>query len=658
MLIDAIKTVGRSLHALGKLMEGVFTVDIQKIGEGFGELMSNFKTTWKAIAADALEGGKAVADAWKSGFDKTMSDHVNRIDYSSLSNANTDDGYGGGTGGGSGKATFDEDKTKKDKSAEKAAKEAMKLLEKVNEAEVAAMEDGIEKTLATIRLKYKKQLDEIKGQGEKQTRLRVLLIRQMEAEIAKVQKEYDDNRNAIDRKNMIDSMKKTSIQVYSLKVLELEEQRDKEIEEAKKTGADVTAIRAKYYKMEQELWEEYANNQVAEIEKNATRQLAAINAASAQEIEALRQKYLEEYKLAGNDEKKLAELKKQYERDVAEFSAQTAIKAAEINLDALEEMVEYENLSDEERKEIAQKLADAKVALAKAVNDAEEQQLNATTEAEKDAAEKRKKLQQAWINEVKESIGKVADLIGQIYDNQIAKIEQLIDVEQTRHEQEVQNIEDAAERGAITKEEAEIRKREAEQRTAKQQERLERQKAEIANRKAKIEKANAVAQAVINTAVAVTSVLPNWALAALVAAMGAVEVATILAQPIQAYAEGTKGHPHEGGLAIVGDGGRPEVVMYGKRAWITPDSPTLVDLPRGAQVLPDAEKAGIRADMLASIPRDHISGQPVIINDYSSLESRVAANTKAVTKTLNVFSDRMTSELRRQRFRDYINRRT
>ncbi len=665
MLIDAIKTVGRSLHALGKIMEGVFTVDFQKIGEGFGELMSNFKTTWKSIAADALEGGKAVANAWKTGFDKTMSDHVNRIDYSSLSNANTDDGYGGGTGGGSGKATFDEDKTKKDKSAEKAAKEAMKLLEKVNEAEVAAMEDGIEKTLATIRLKYKKQLNEIKGEGEKQTRLRILLMQQMENELAKAQKEYDDNRAAIDLANRIETLKKDHENYFKEKVKQLNIERDKEIEEAKKTGADVELIRLKYAQQEQELREEMGSNQVAEIEKNASRQIATINAASAQEIEALREKYLEEYKLAGNDEKKLAELKKQYERDVADFSAQTAIKAAEINLDALEQMVENENLSDEERKEIAQKLADAKVALAKAVNDAEEQQLNATTEAEKEAADKRKKLQQAWIDTIKDSIGKVSELIEQIYDNQISKIEELIDEEQLRHEKEIENIEEAAERGAITKEEAEIRKREAERRTAQQQEQLEKRKAEIAHKRAVVEKANSASQAAINTAVAIMQTLAQFgggpwgiALAALVGAMGAVQIATILAQPIQAYAEGTKGKPHEGGLAIVGDGGRAEVVMYGKKAWITPDSPTLVDLPKGAQVLPDAERAVMRPDLLTAIPRDNISGQPVIINDYHALEERMMNNTKTLAKSLNGFRESMTRELRRQRFRDYINRRT
>jgi hypothetical protein len=67
--------------------------------------------------------------------------------------------------------------------------------------------------------------------------------------------------------------------------------------------------------------------------------------------------------------------------------------------------------------------------------------------------------------------------------------------------------------------------------------------------------------------------------------MGAVQLATIIATPLPKYAKGTANH--KGGPAIVGDGGVPEVITYGGNAWITPDKPTLVDLPAGAAVIPD-----------------------------------------------------------------------
>lgn len=57
-----------------------------------------------------------------------------------------------------------------------------------------------------------------------------------------------------------------------------------------------------------------------------------------------------------------------------------------------------------------------------------------------------------------------------------------------------------------------------------------------------------------------------------------------------AYAEGTGSHP--GGLAWVGDGGESELVKIGRQFFLTPDSPTLVNLPAGSQVAPGSQLSG------------------------------------------------------------------
>ena len=93
-------------------------------------------------------------------------------------------------------------------------------------------------------------------------------------------------------------------------------------------------------------------------------------------------------------------------------------------------------------------------------------------------------------------------------------------------------------------------------------------------KQAKWQKGVDIAQAGIATALAITRALPNLVLAAIVGAMGAVQIATIAATPIPAYKEGTKNGGHIGGLAIVGDGGKHEVVVYGGKSWVTPDVPT------------------------------------------------------------------------------------
>jgi hypothetical protein len=196
---------------------------------------------------------------------------------------------------------------------------------------------------------------------------------------------------------------------------------------------------------------------------------------------------------------------------------------------------------------------------------------------------------------------------------------------------------------------------------------LEKKKAQLQYKSAVMDKANKVAQIAISTALGIMQTFAQlgWPAgipgAAFVAAMGAIQTATALAQPIKAYKEGTKGTPHPGGLAVVGDGGKAELVFIGNNAYITPDKPTLVNLPKGAEVIPDITQADVErmgASLTMNVPRDRKSGQPIIINDYTALEERVATNTKAMTRSLARLEDTMTREFRRQRHADLIKRRT
>ena len=76
-------------------------------------------------------------------------------------------------------------------------------------------------------------------------------------------------------------------------------------------------------------------------------------------------------------------------------------------------------------------------------------------------------------------------------------------------------------------------------------------------------------------------------LAALVAAIAAAQVGFVLAQPVPEFAEGTKGKPFKGGKAIVGERGVEKVVTESGKVYFTPPTATLVDLPKGSQVIPN-----------------------------------------------------------------------
>ena len=216
-----------------------------------------------------------------------------------------------------------------------------------------------------------------------------------------------------------------------------------------------------------------------------------------------------------------------------------------------------------------------------------------------------------------------------MYDRQIEKIEEQQEKNEEAAEEEKERIEDLVNSGVISTEVGEARKRAAEQTTADKNKELEKQKAEIQQKQAKWDKANSIIQATIATSLAVTKALPNFVIAAMVAAMGAAQIAMIAAQPIPKYAKGTKDKSHPGGLAIVGDGGKREVILTDSGAYITPSVPTLVDMPKHAEVIPDIvdyKKMALRSDamMLDKMRRD--KGDPVIVNvnnDYKSLERKM-----------------------------------
>lgn len=120
--------------------------------------------------------------------------------------------------------------------------------------------------------------------------------------------------------------------------------------------------------------------------------------------------------------------------------------------------------------------------------------------------------------------------------------------------------------------------------------RREQKERELKLKAFKAEQAAAVSRVIFETA----SMIAKWAsnpitapLAALTIASQAAQIGFILAQPVPEFAEGTKGKPFEGGKAIVGERGVEKVVTQSGKVYFTPPTATLVDLPKGSQVIPN-----------------------------------------------------------------------
>lgn len=129
-----------------------------------------------------------------------------------------------------------------------------------------------------------------------------------------------------------------------------------------------------------------------------------------------------------------------------------------------------------------------------------------------------------------------------------------------------------------------------EARAQAQKEELQRRQRDLDVKKAQFDRAQSIARIIQETAQNVVKYF-GTPLALLAGAIGAVQIATVLAQPIPRYKHGKNaGNTYEG-PAIVGDGGKQEaIIREDGRVEITSDRPQLTYVKSRDVVLPDASK--------------------------------------------------------------------
>ena len=573
----------------GAKMFGVYTKEAQKADRAQLEFSKNFFRIYSS-------------DEFNAGLDK-IAEKFNP------KNENTE-------------STFKKPLTDKEKrELEKAAQEKLKIQQTYQESEISLMDEGLEKELARIGIEYSKKIAAVKGYSREEIATRKNLAKEMQRALDEYSIKYNSDREKKDIENALTVVKKGSKEELDLKLQQLELQRESEIDAAEKTGEDVFLIAEKYAKKKKELYEKYASDQISLIAENAAHEQKIRDEEHIMDMLALKKK------LAS---KQITQ--QEYAAEEYRLRLDYARKTTEAAIDALELELQADNLSADDRAKIAEQLQKLKADLAEEEAEAEIAAINSVTKADEKAQKERQKNLKKWLQTASQAVGAIGSLVSAVYDGQIDRIEEEQDANDEKYEKDVERYEKQAEQGAISEEEAEARKRSAKAATEAKNEELEKKKQEIAHKQAVWEKATSIAQAGIATALAITEALPNIPLSILIGALGAIQVATILATPIPSYAEGTKDGAHPGGKALVGDAGKHEVVMYAGKAWVTPDTPTLVDLPKGAQVFPDVSSIDLpdwdvpEWDVPSLSPTFvgvDTTGEPIIFNDYSDLKYEI-----------------------------------
>ena len=376
----------------------------------------------------------------------------------------------------------------------------------------------------------------------------------------------------------------------------------------------------------QEMREEYAEKRMTEIQNEYAAEQSARDNAMMGELNALKSRYLEEQKEAKGNAGKLEAINRKFQDDCARIEEKYAEQSAGAAVTMMEEMLQNADLSAEDREKIERDLAAAKMDLETLMADHAISEAERITETESREADKRMKTTEQWLQLASDALNSVSGLSDALFERQLDNLDNIQERNSSASEDEQNRITELVNKKVITEEEGEARKRAAEAITAQREEEIEKKKASIKRKQALWDKANSVAQTGINTALAIMKLWADMGPAALpmqvvVGALGAMQIATILATPIPKYAKGTDFH--KGGPAIVGDGGVPELVVLGNKSWLTPDTPTLVDIPAGASVIPNIELDRNLIPLAYSSAVSDAGPRVVVNNDFRRLEEKM-----------------------------------
>lgn len=515
---------------------------------------------------------------------------------------------------------FDPKKTSK--AADDLAQYIENLRNKMADLSVSLIKDEHERNLAAIEKEYKDQIAAVKGYSEEENKLREMLGQERMQKIAKENEEYAKKLAEAEKKRIEEKKK------YTDEMLRLEEEQ---------SSLRIAATSTGYKELENIITENYSKGLLSRKEYDEAMRELERKAANEQlqiQIDAA-EKMIEIAEASGVVSKQqiemLRESIKAMEAEIGSINADDQLKKAEEQQDITRRNFEVLKGYSSALKDLASDIDSPFAGIFDGMDKGFSIMSDKISGVWKELTdgEKMERTTEMWAS----MVSGIGEMISSIYDRQIEAIEAEQEANEQAGEEEISRIEALEERGAITTEEAEARKRAAENKTAQKNAELEKKKAALRTKRAKFEKATSIAEAAIQIAGGILQTIQLLGFPAAIpmiaalGAMGAIQHATIIATPIPKYAKGTDSH--KGGLAVVGDGGVPETIVTEKGAYITPSVPTLVDIPKGAKVIPyavDMDRIKAHAndfDGLMAYRSENDLPPVSIVNDYSELEKKI-----------------------------------
>lgn len=341
-----------------------------------------------------------------------------------------------------------------------------------------------------------------------------------------------------------------------------EDAANKKVEIEKKTALELDKINQfDEVKYQKELELKVSKNTVA---MNAELQTENERFAKLGDLEAMAQSDRE--KAVEDHERKIFEIKKSYALKALDLQ----ISNLETELAANDALPASDQVSADKRQKIAETLSKAKLERSEIV-------VSTNSKGNEKEVENEKEKAMRILDISSQLTGALTDLANGVFEAKIQNIENEIDKNNEYYDKQIELAgNDERQKDLLQKE------------RDKKNEELEKKKRVAQHKQAVFNKASALAQAGISTALAILNALNTTpflplgpTMATLAGVLGAIQIGAILATPIPKYKDGRKGGPAE--MAWVGDGGVPEVVTRpdGSNPRLTPNVPTLMHLGQG-----------------------------------------------------------------------------
>lgn len=440
---------------------------------------------------------------------------------------------------------------------------------------------------------------------------------------------YDDETSSYD-------VRLSALINYENKEIELiEKRKNEQLADAKKTAKEKELIEQKAADDIRQIKEKNEADFTKLEQQAANKQIAALIIASDAKLSKVQNDADKEYAAAAKQYAKGELKEEEYQQKKLAIQRKYEDQMFVETIAAMQKRIGVMNIEPAEKERLAKELNQKLIDYNKWKNDAEiaddESAGQKKGEGQEQEKEKQKQLKDLQVQLAQEAFDAIGSITSSMFDRKIQQVDAEIEKLDEQKEHDLAVVEEMN----ISDEEKAARKEAIEVKAEAQKEKLEKKKQKLQLQQAKTDKANAMIQVAMNTALAVMRIwadvpkidfgISTGVLTGAAIAMGAMQLAAIAAQPLPQYAEGTSDHP--GGLAIVGDGGKKELVKtQNGNYFVTPDTPTLIDLPKHTQVLPDFNLA-----------LQNLSFTPVVGDDMPSqterLEKRLEALEKAIKET-------------------------